>query len=165
VSSGPATAIGGGINAAHPCRSRSARAGVHTCAPGRSGRQVDVGHRSVCRLINAAPGSSLLPIINVGGTVGDFLFEGLPDGVGLMPGRYPGTVDVFVAHEQTTVPFFGERDFQDASVSRLTVLSRGRHAGTIVEASVPLGPEEDSSASAPPSRPGRMKASSTTRSS
>ena len=94
-------------------------------------------------LTDAAPkGSSLLPIINVGDTVGDFMFEGIPDGVGLMPGPRPGTVDAFVAHEQTTVPFFGSRDFQDASVSRITIATSGKHAGQVIAGSVPIGPEE-----------------------
>lgn len=88
----------------------------------------------------AAPaGSSLLPLINSGETIGDFRFEGIPDGVGLMPGRHPGTVDIFVAHEQTTIPFFGSADFQAASVSQLTVHIA---SGEIVEVGVPIGPEQ-----------------------
>ncbi len=67
---------------------------------------------------DAPAGSSLQPIISVGDQVGRFMFEGLPDGIGLAPGP-DGTVQAFVAHEQTTVPFFGEADFQDASASKL----------------------------------------------
>jgi hypothetical protein len=66
-------------------------------------------------------GSTVTPIIDSGETFNDFLFEGLPDGIGLAPGPFTNTVDVFVAHEQTHVPFFGAADFQDASVSRLTL--------------------------------------------
>ncbi|NIO08438.1 MAG: hypothetical protein GTO40_10695, partial [Deltaproteobacteria bacterium] len=61
------------------------------------------------------------PIISSGETYHDFLFEGIPDGIGLAPGPTEGTVNVFVAHEQTTIPFFGTADFQDASVSKLTL--------------------------------------------
>ncbi len=94
-------------------------------------------------LTDAAPaGSSLHPIINSGDTIGDFIFEGLPDGVGLMPGPYPDTVDILVAHEQTTIPFFGSADFQNASVSQITVMTKPPHRGQIVEVAVPLGPEE-----------------------
>jgi hypothetical protein len=88
---------------------------------------------------DAPAGSSLHPLISVGESVHDFSFEGLPDGVGLMPGAQPGTLDVLVAHEQTTVPFFGSADFQAASVSQLTV---DVATGTILTAHVPIGPEQ-----------------------
>jgi Bacterial protein of unknown function (DUF839) len=66
-------------------------------------------------------GSCVLPIIDVGDTVGDtFRFEGIPDGIGAMPGS-GGAVEVFVNHEQTRVPFDGTADFQMASVSHLTL--------------------------------------------
>ena len=65
-------------------------------------------------------GSSVLPIISSGETVDGFTFQGIPDGIGLAP-TDSDTVDVFVNHEETTVPFFGSADFQDASVSKLTL--------------------------------------------
>jgi hypothetical protein len=65
--------------------------------------------------------SSVLAIISSGESLGDFTFQGLPDGIGLAPGLFPDTIDVFVAHEETTVPFFDTADFQDASISRLTL--------------------------------------------
>ena len=53
-------------------------------------------------------GSTVKAIISSGETLNGFMFEGLPDGIGIAPG--PGeTANVFVAHEQTTVPFFGTR--------------------------------------------------------
>ena len=55
------------------------------------------------------------------GGVSDFVFQGLPDGIGLAPISAQGTIDVFVAHEETTVPFRGTADFQDSSISRLTL--------------------------------------------
>jgi hypothetical protein len=61
------------------------------------------------------------PILSVGEVVSDIKFEGLPDGLGIVDGDDSGRVDVYVAHEQTTVPFFGERDFQDASVTKWTI--------------------------------------------
>lgn len=87
-------------------------------------------------------GASVTPIISVGDRVGDFLFEGLPDGIGIRPGPDKNTVDVYVAHEQTTIPFFGTRDFQDASVSRLTLTTNGPNRGSVVSADVAIGPEE-----------------------
>jgi hypothetical protein len=77
-------------------------------------------------------------IISSGETYHDFLFEGLPDGIGLAPGPAEDTVNVFVAHEQTTVPFFGTADFQDASVSKLTL---DTNSAAVVDASVALPPE------------------------
>jgi hypothetical protein len=82
-------------------------------------------------------------LLSSGDMVGDFMFEGLPDGMGIRPGPYNKTVDVYVAHEQTTVPFFGSSDFQDASVSKLTLSSRkGRHRGAVLDASVALSPDD-----------------------
>jgi hypothetical protein len=61
------------------------------------------------------------PIISVGEEVDGVKFEGLPDGIGIIDGDSAGTARVFVAHEQTTVPFFDERDYQDASVTSWTL--------------------------------------------
>jgi hypothetical protein len=82
-------------------------------------------------------GSSVLAILSSGETINGFTFQGLPDGIGLSPGN-DGTVDVFVSHEETTVPFFGTRDFQDASVSRLTL---NLVTGAVMAASVAIPPE------------------------
>jgi hypothetical protein len=82
-------------------------------------------------------GSSVLAILSSGETINGFTFQGLPDGIGLSPGN-AGTVDVFVSHEETTVPFFGTRDFQDASVSRLTL---NLVTGAVMAASVAIPPE------------------------
>jgi len=70
------------------------------------------------------------PVINVGDTVGSFMFEGIPDGIGAMPG-VGGTVEVFVNHEQSRVPFAPVlpgpffADFDWASVSHLTLDANG----------------------------------------
>jgi hypothetical protein len=88
-------------------------------------------------------GASVKAIISSGDELGDFMFEGLPDGIGIRPGAAKHTVDVYVAHEQTTVAFFGSRDFQDASVSRLTMSTKGGPGqGAVLDAEVALGPEE-----------------------
>jgi hypothetical protein len=83
-------------------------------------------------------GSSVTAIISSGETVNGFTFQGLPDGIGLAPGPSGDTVDVFVVHEETTVPFFGTADFQDASISKLTL---DTNSAAVLAASVPLGPE------------------------
>jgi hypothetical protein len=87
-------------------------------------------------------GASVKAIISSGDMLGEFVFEGLPDGIGIKPGDEKHTVDVYVAHEQTTVPFFGSRDFQDASISRLTLNTKaGARQGEVLNADVALGPE------------------------
>ncbi|HEU4319704.1 MAG TPA: alkaline phosphatase PhoX [Acidimicrobiia bacterium] len=62
-------------------------------------------------------GARVTPIISVGESVDGVLFEGIPDGIGLKPGPAKQTVEVFVAHEQSRVPFSGARDVQDSSVT------------------------------------------------
>ncbi len=81
---------------------------------------------------DAAPDRSRVrAIVSSGETVDGVTFQGIPDGVGLRPGPERGTVDVYVAHEETTVPFFGSADFQDASVTKWTLSTRGGSRGYI----------------------------------
>ena len=68
--------------------------------------------------------SEAVPIISSGDEVGDFYFEGIPDGIGAMPGT-DGNVEVFVNHEQSRVPFAGFADFDWSSVSHLTLDETG----------------------------------------
>ena len=70
-------------------------------------------------LTAAAAGGQIVPLINSGDSYHDVIFEGIPDGIGVVPGS--GTVDLYVTHEQSHVPFSGFADFQDSSVSRVTV--------------------------------------------
>jgi hypothetical protein len=91
----------------------------------------------------APAGSEVKAIISVGDVVDGVLFEGLPDGIGITNGSESNTVDVYVAHEQTTVPFFGEADFQDGSVSKLTLnTTSGDSLGAVLEASVAISPDD-----------------------
>ena len=66
-----------------------------------------------------APGSSVKPIISVGDTVRGYRFEAIPDGIAFTPnGR--GTMDVYVNHETSLVPFPANRsDFTNSLVSKL----------------------------------------------
>jgi hypothetical protein len=97
--------------------------------------------------IDLAPGlpsgAKVLPILSVGDEVDGVMFEGIPDGVGFKPGPSKHTVEVFVAHEQTTIPFFGTRDFQDASVTSwvLSTKSGPGRLASVLSADEPLGPE------------------------
>ena len=86
----------------------------------------------------APPGSSLLAIISVGEMVGDYMFEGIPDGVGLAPGP-DGSVYAFVNHEQSHVPFQGKADFVDSSVSQLRL---DLAMGGVLGGSVPVPPND-----------------------
>jgi hypothetical protein len=92
---------------------------------------------------DAPAGSTVKAIISVGEVVDGVLFEGIPDGIGISEGSESNTVDVYVSHEQTTVPFFGEADFQDASVSKLTLnTAPGADMGAVLAASVAISPDD-----------------------
>lgn len=78
---------------------------------------------------------TVTPIISSGETYHDFIFEGIPDGIGIAPGPGENTVNVFVNHEQSRVPFQGAADFEDSSVSKLTL---DKSTGAVVGASVAI---------------------------
>lgn len=88
-------------------------------------------------------GAEVTALISVGEVVDGVMFEGLPDGIGLRPGPDKHTVEAFVAHEQTIVPFFGSRDFQEASVTSwvLGTKSGPGRQGSILGSDEPIGPE------------------------
>ena len=70
----------------------------------------------------AVEGVTFRPLINSGEEAFGTLFEGIPDGIGVVPGPAPhGYVDLYVNHEQSRVPFGGFADFNDSSVSRVRV--------------------------------------------
>ena len=64
-------------------------------------------------------GGRVVPLINSGETFDGTLFEGIPDGVGVVPvGKGSRYVDLYVAFEQSHVPFQGFADYEDSSVQR-----------------------------------------------
>jgi hypothetical protein len=87
-----------------------------------------------------AAGSSVTPIISVGESVGGYKFEALPDGISLDPNG-KGTVDVFVNHETSTVPFpytpnapteaNSQNDFVNSELSRLRL---NQHSAGVLNA-------------------------------
>jgi hypothetical protein len=87
-------------------------------------------------------GSSVKAIISSGEELNDFIFEGIPDGIGLAPGPDENTVDVYVNHEQSTVPFRNTADFLDASVSKLTLSTEQGHEGEVLDASVAISSDD-----------------------
>lgn len=67
-------------------------------------------------------GATFKALINSGETAFGTLFEGIPDGIGVVPAPSPlGYVDLYVNHEQSRVPFGGAADFNNSSVSRVRV--------------------------------------------
>jgi len=66
-----------------------------------------------------APGSSVTPIMTVGERLRGYRFEAIPDGISFtLNGR--GTMDVYVNHETSLVPFPANRsDFTNSLVSKL----------------------------------------------
>jgi hypothetical protein len=74
----------------------------------------------------AAPGATYEPIISVGDTLDSgYMFESIPDGIAISANG-KGTVDLYVNHETSTVPFpytpatgVGFNDFTNAMVSKL----------------------------------------------
>ncbi|HZD05315.1 MAG TPA: hypothetical protein VE173_10365, partial [Longimicrobiales bacterium] len=75
---------------------------------------------------------TLQSIICSGETAFGVELQGIPDGIGFRPGAEAGTVDVYVNHEETHVPFFGTADFQDASVTGWTLNGDGEIVGAEV---------------------------------
>jgi hypothetical protein len=68
-------------------------------------------------LTAAAAGGRVVPLINSGDVFDGVTFEGLPDGIGVLPiGQGDRYVDLYVNFEQSRVPFQGEADFEDSSV-------------------------------------------------
>jgi hypothetical protein len=92
-------------------------------------------------------GSTVTPIITVGDTVRDYRFEAIPDGISLDPNG-SGTVDVYVNHETSLVPFpytpaapteaNSQNDFVNSELSRLRL---NQHSAGILQAGLAIGSE------------------------
>ncbi len=85
---------------------------------------------------------TVVPLINSGEEIFGDIFEGIPDGIGVVPFKNKGYVDMYVAHEQSHVPFgltatsvFA--DYQDSSVSRVRIDIASK---SITDLAVPLSP-------------------------
>ncbi len=95
------------------------------------------------------PGVTFTPLINSGDVAFGDTFEGIPDGIGVVPGKkhwptglpvlgHPDWIDLYVNHEQSHVPFGGFADFQDSSVTRVRV-DPVSHAVIDMEVVLPSG--------------------------
>jgi hypothetical protein len=121
---------------------------VATGTAGAGGNESGFKTAQPAMLTPLAPGSSVTPIISVGETMpGGYLFEAIPDGISLDPNGQ-GTVDVFVNHETSLVPFpynptspteaNSQNDFVNAEVSRLRL---NQHSAGVLHAAKVIGNE------------------------
>jgi len=82
---------------------------------------------AVPAMLTGAPGVSVEPLISVGDSLpGGYTFEAIPDGISIARTNGKGTVDIFVNHETSAVPFplpsatvAGRADFTNSLVSKL----------------------------------------------
>ena len=76
-------------------------------------------------------GTTVKPIISVGDTVGDYLFEAIPDGISFARVNGRGTADILVNHELSLVPFPATR--QDPSNSTVSQLRLQQHSAGVLK--------------------------------
>ncbi|MEJ7802305.1 MAG: alkaline phosphatase PhoX [Candidatus Limnocylindria bacterium] len=82
----------------------------------------------------AAAGGQVVPLINSGQDFDGVTFEGIPDGIGIAPvGDGSQEVDLYVAHEQSHVPFGGFADLEDSSILRLRLDLEARQVVDMTE--------------------------------
>ena len=75
-------------------------------------------------LTAVAPGTQIKPLISAGDELPNgYVFQSLPDGIGIDPRGDKFGFDVYVAHETSAVPFRGLSDTENAQASRLKVSS------------------------------------------
>jgi hypothetical protein len=72
-------------------------------------------------------GVNIKPLISVGDRVGNYTFQSIPDGIAIDP-RGRDSLNIYVNHETSTVPFLGFADARNAELSRLTL---GRGSGKV----------------------------------
>jgi hypothetical protein len=82
-------------------------------------------------LLTGMNGTTVKPIISVGDTVGDYMFEAIPDGISLARVNGRGTVDILVNHELSLVPFPATR--QDPSNATVSQLRLQQHSAGVLK--------------------------------
>jgi hypothetical protein len=93
------------------------------------------------------PGSTVTPIITTGETVNGYRFETIPDGISFDPNGQ-GTVDVYVNHETSTVPFpytpgagaANQNDFDNAQLSKLRL---NQHSAGVLKGELAIKSSEN----------------------
>lgn len=90
-------------------------------------------------MLTPLTGGTVTPIITVGETVNGYRFEAIPDGISLDPNGQ-GTVDVYVNHETSTVPFGGTNDFDNSQVS---ILRLNQHSAGVLKGELSITSAEN----------------------
>ena len=109
-------------------------AGVLVAAGAAGGDKKAGFHTSTPAMLKGVNGSTVKPIISVGDTLGSgYMFEALPDGISLGKVNGKGTVDVYVNHESSLVPFPATR--QDATNSLLSKLRLHQKSAGVLKGS------------------------------
>jgi hypothetical protein len=130
-------ALAGALAIAIPASAFGAAGGGGATPPGGPSYVTSSG--SYVSSTGAVAGVEFVPLVNSGETAFGTLFEGIPDGIGAVPGPAPlGYVDLYVAHEQSPVPFQGFADYQNSSVTRVRVDIETKR---IIDMDVALSPD------------------------
>ena len=109
-------------------------AGVLVAAGAAGGDKKAGFHTSTPAMLKGVNGSTVKPIISVGDKLGSgYMFEALPDGISLGKVNGKGTVDVYVNHESSLVPFPATR--QDATNSLLSKLRLHQKSAGVLKGS------------------------------
>jgi Alkaline phosphatase PhoX len=98
-------------------------------------------------LTPVASGASVAPIITVGDTVRGYRFEAIPDGISLDPNG-SGTVDVYINHETSTVPFpytpgAGAANQNDFDNSQVSLLRLNQHSAGVLKGELAITSAEN----------------------
>ncbi|MGH2920841.1 MAG: hypothetical protein ACRDKU_02075, partial [Gaiellaceae bacterium] len=81
-------------------------------------------------MLTGVGGTTVTPIVSVGDTVGNYMFEAIPDGISFSKINGKGTADILVNHELSLVPFPATR--QDPSNALLSEIRlHQRSAGVL----------------------------------
>ncbi|MEX0816539.1 MAG: hypothetical protein WD027_03775 [Gaiellales bacterium] len=89
-------------------------------------------HTSVPSFLTGMNGTTVKPIISTGDTLASgYMFEAIPDGIAVGKGNGRGTVDIFVNHELSLVPFPVTR--QDPSNALESRLRLNQHSAGVLK--------------------------------
>lgn len=98
---------------------------THPAVAGRSGQGADGAraggtHTSAASMLAGVGGTTTTPLITVGESVRGYTFEGIPDGISLVPGVRKGAATILLNHETSKVPFPATRaDSVNSILSKL----------------------------------------------
>src|SRR5438093_3142216 len=100
-------------------RALLAAAALVIALPGTLSGAQGFPHPAQSFVTNLPAGGLAIPLINSGDLFDGTTFEGIPDGLGIMPvANGKKQIDIFVNFEQSHVPFGGFADHEDSLVQR-----------------------------------------------